>query len=114
MAENFDEKNPKLFLLKKIQSNEHILKEMPPPLTSSTWQPVSQWDDDKDFSQMSQLELDDATHKIIVQHFTFACTLARTLSRRCNQKELEKFIIQESIKELEFILNKKKLLLLLL
>lgn len=61
MAENFDEKNPKLFLLKKIQSNEHILKEMPPPLTSSTWQPVSQWDDDKDFSQMSQLELDDAT-----------------------------------------------------
>ena len=113
MAENFDEKNPKLLLLKKIQSNEHVLKEMPPPPTPSTWQPVSQWDDDKDFSQMSQQELDDATHKIIVQHFTFARTLARTLSGRCNQKELEKFIIQESIKELKFTLNKKKLLLLL-
>ena len=56
---------------------------------------------------MSQQELDDATQNIVVHQFALACTMASALNRGRDKKELEKYIMQESIKELEFFLKKK-------
>ena len=70
---------------------------MPPPSTiPSTTQTVPDGDDEKDFPQMSHGELDDVTHEIMEQHFSFA--LARTPKGGHDQKQLEKIIIKESIK----------------
>ena len=46
---------------------------------------------------MTQEELDDATHKTVVEQFAFICTFTRALNGRRDQKELQKFIIQERI-----------------
>lgn len=59
---------------------------------------------------MSQEELVDVTHKIVMQHFAFAHSLAHALNGGHNQKEMGKFIIKESIKELEYLLKKNDLL----
>ena len=56
---------------------------------------------------MSQQELDDATQNIVVHQFALACTMASALNRGRDKKELEKYIMQESIKELDFVLKKK-------
>lgn len=56
---------------------------------------------------MSEMELNNEAHKIVIQQFAFARTLARALNNGRNNKELEKFIIKESIKELKFVLKKK-------
>ena len=95
-----------------IEENNDILKDLPPPPppppTCSTYQLLSHvWDEDKDFNQMSETELNDLTHKIFVQQFAFARVLACALSEGWNNRDLEKYIIQESIKELEFLLDKK-------
>ena len=76
---------------------------MPP---TSSRQPLPD-DDDKDLPEMLQQELDDATHKVVVQMFTFAHTLACVLNGRCDENELQNYIIEESIKELDFLLKKK-------
>ena len=52
-------------------------------------------------------QLNDLTHKIVVQQFAFARVLACALSGGQNNRDLEKYIIQESIKELKFLLDKK-------
>ena len=56
---------------------------------------------------MSQQELDDATQNIVGHQFALACTMASALNRGRDKKELEKYIMQESIKELDFVLKKK-------
>ena len=56
---------------------------------------------------MSQEELDMEVHKIAMQQFSFARTLALALNDGKDNKKLEKLIIQESIKELEYLLRKK-------
>lgn len=56
---------------------------------------------------MSEMEVNNEVHKIVIQQFAFAKTLARALNNGRNNKELEKFIIKESIKELKFVLKKK-------
>ena len=56
---------------------------------------------------MSEMEVNNEVHKIVIQQFAFAKTLARALNYGRNNKELEKFIIKESIKELKFVLKKK-------
>ena len=56
---------------------------------------------------MSGTKLNDLTHKIIVQQFAFAHVLACALSVGRNNRSLEMYIIQESIKEPEFLLDKK-------
>ena len=56
---------------------------------------------------MSQQELDDATQNIVGHQFALACTMASALNRGRDKNELEKYIMQESIKELEFFLKKK-------
>ena len=56
---------------------------------------------------MSEMEVNNEVHKIVIQQFAFAQTLARALNNGRNNKELEKFIIKESIKELKFVLKKK-------
>ena len=76
---------------------------MPPPSSS---QPLPD-DDNKDLFEMSEQELDDVTHKVVVQMFAFAHTLACTLNGGYDQKELQNYITEESIKELEFLLKKK-------
>ena len=76
---------------------------MPPPSSS---QPLPD-DDNKDLSEMSEQELDDVTHKVVVQMFAFARTLECTLNGGCDHKELQNHITEESIKELEFLLKKK-------
>ena len=57
---------------------------------------------------MSQQELDDATQNIVGHQFALACTMASALNRGRDKKELEKYIMQESIKELEFFLKKNE------
>ena len=91
------------FIKQRIESNKDILKEMPPTFSS---QPLPD-DDDKDLPEMLQQELDDAIQKIVVQMFAFARTLACALNGRRDQNELQNYIIEESIKELEFLLKKK-------
>ena len=56
---------------------------------------------------MSEMEVNNEVHKIVIQQFAFAKTLACALNNGRNNKELEKFIIKESIKELKFVLKKK-------
>ena len=56
---------------------------------------------------MSEMEVNNEVHKIVIQQFAFAKTLARALNNGRNNKELEKFIIKESIKELKFVLKNK-------
>ena len=50
---------------------------------------------------MSQEELEKETHKIIVSMLGFTRSLAKTISGVSDEKKLEKYIIQESIRELE-------------
>ena len=57
---------------------------------------------------MSEDELNDLTHKVLIQMFAFSRTLACALNGGQNHKESENYILKESIKELEFLLNKKK------
>ena len=56
---------------------------------------------------MSQQELDDATQNIVVHQLALACTMESALNRGRDKKELEKYIMQESIKELEVFFEKK-------
>ena len=56
--------------------------------------------DEKLFNQMTEEELDKA---MVVSLFMFAATLAKALDGREDQKELEKFIIAQFIKELKFL-----------
>ena len=78
------------------------------PPTCSIFELLSQvWVEDKDFNQMSETESNYLTHKIVVQQFAFTRVLACALSRGQSNRDLEKYIIQESIKELEFLLDKK-------
>ena len=58
---------------------------------------------EKLFSQISQEELDEVTHKVAMSQFSFARALARVLNGGQDQKELKKIIIAESIKELEYL-----------
>ena len=57
----------------------------------------------KPSAEMSEEELNEESHKIVVSMFSFARTLAWTVN--ANQKELENFIISETIKELVFHLK---------
>ena len=60
----------------EVKKTFHTLKDMaPPPPTPSSSQTTLK-DEDRYFSQMSQEELDKATHEIMMQQFAFACTLA--------------------------------------
>ena len=52
---------------------------------------------------MTEEELDKMIHDMVVSQFMFTRTLARALDGGQDQKELEKFIIAEFIKELEFL-----------
>ena len=56
---------------------------------------------------MSETELNDLTHKIVVQQFAFTRVLASALSGGRNNRDLEKYIIQDSMKEFEFLLDNK-------
>ena len=91
-----------------IEKNKDVLKELPPPTPSSSTDLLSQWDKDKKFKDMSEDELNDLRHKVLIQMFAFSRTLACALNGGQNHKELENYILKESIKELEFLLNKKK------
>ena len=59
--------------------------------------------EEKLFNQMTEEELDKVIHDMVVSQFMFTRTLARALDGLQDQKELEKFIIAEFIKELEFL-----------
>ena len=91
-----------------IEKNKDVLKELPPPTPSTSTDLLSQWDKDKKFKDMSEDELNDLTHKVLIQMFAFLRTLACALNGGQNHKEFENYILKESIKELEFLLNKKK------
>ena len=56
---------------------------------------------------MGETELNDLTHKIVVQQFAFTRVLASALSGGWNNRDLEKYIIQNSMKEFEFLLDNK-------
>ena len=78
---------------------------MPPPTLAIV--PPTPEEEEKLFSQMSQQELGDVIHNIVMHKFSFARKLASALNGGHDHKELEKFIIEESIKELEHLLLKK-------
>ena len=59
--------------------------------------------EEKLFNQMTEEELDKVIHDMGVSQFMFTRTLAKALDGLQDQKELEKFIIAEFIKELEFL-----------
>lgn len=59
--------------------------------------------EEKLFNQMTEEELDKMIHDMVVSQFMFTRTLARALDGLQDQKELEKFIIAEFIKEFEFL-----------
>ena len=59
--------------------------------------------EEKLFNQMTEEELDKMIHDMVVSQFMFTRTLARALDGLQDQKELEKFIIAEFIKKLEFL-----------
>ena len=84
------------FIKDQIEKNKHTEKKPPPPSIPSTTQAVLDGNDVKDWSQMSQEELDDVTHQIMEKHFSFA--LAWALKGGHDQKELEEIMIKESIK----------------
>ena len=52
---------------------------------------------------MTEEELDKVIHDMVVSQFMFTRALARALDEGQDQKELEKFIIAEFIKEFEFL-----------
>ena len=99
MAENLCQNSKE-----KWKAKENVLKDLPLP-TPATVPPTP--NEEKEFLQMSQEELDMEVHKIVMQQFSFARTLALALNDGKDNKKLEKLIIQESIKELEYLLRKK-------
>lgn len=99
MAENLCQNSKE-----KWKAKENVLKDLPLP-TPATVPPTP--NEEKEFLQMSQEELDMEVHKIVMQQFSFARTLALALNDGKDNKKLEKLIIQESIKELEHLLRKK-------
>ena len=97
----------------KIEKPTPLLKEMPPPTvpppTSHSSSNQCYHNNDgmstKQFSQVIEEELDEETHKVVISMFSFARSLSRTINGGKDQKELEKFIINGTIKELEFHLK---------
>ena len=107
-------KNKKKNVDERIGKSKAIFKEMPPAppptLFPSSTQSSSNPDNVQLYSQMSQEELDRETHKIVMSMFEFTRSLARAINRGRDEKELEKYIIQETIREVEYLLkemNKK-------
>ena len=63
---------------------------------------------EKPFDQMTEDEKDKPAHDIVMSQFMFAQTLSCALSRKHRNQELERLIIEETIKEHNFLLEKKK------
>ena len=57
---------------------------------------------------MTEDEKDKPAHDIVMSQFMFAQTLSCALSRKHRNQELERLIIEETIKEHNFLLEKKK------
>ena len=62
---------------------------------------------EKPFDQMTEDEKDKPAHDIVMSQFMFAQTLSCALSRKHRNQELERLIIEETIKEHNFLLEKK-------
>ena len=60
-----------------------------------------------DFKQMSKEEKDKLAHKIVMDQFLFAKTIASAFGGGQKNKEIVKFIMEESTKKLERYLGKK-------
>ena len=56
---------------------------------------------------MTEDEKDKAAYNIVMSQFMFARTLSCALSRGHRNQELERLIIDETIKELDFLVEKK-------
>ena len=50
-------------------------------------------------------ELNNSIYQIVMQMFGFARTLAHTINGGKDKKNIEKYIIAETIKELEYLLK---------
>ena len=59
-----------------------------------------------EFSKMSKEDLEKTIHEIVIGQFLFAKTVARIYNNGPENKEMENFIIEETINELEFLLKK--------
>ena len=55
---------------------------------------------------MSKEDLEKTIHEIVIGQFLFAKTVARIYNNGPENKEMENFIIEETINELEFLLKK--------
>ena len=66
---------------------------MPPPTLATV--PATPEEEEKLFSQMSQQELGDVIHNIVMHKFSFACKHACAINGGHDHKELEKFIIEK-------------------
>lgn len=56
---------------------------------------------------MTEDEKDKTSHHNLMNQFMLALTLASSLNRGHRNQELERLIIEETIKELNFLLEKK-------
>ena len=74
-----------------IEKNKPILKEMPSPTPPTfSFQSISEWDNKKDYTSMSQEELNNSMHQIVMQMFGFARTLAFTINGGKDKKKYRK------------------------
>ena len=78
---------------------------MPPPTLATV--PPTPEEEEKLFSQISQQELGGVIHNIVMHKFSSARKHGCALNGGHDHKELKKFIIEESMKELEHLLLKK-------
>ena len=62
---------------------------------------------EKPFDQMTEDEKDKPAHDIVMCQFMFAQTLSCAISRKHRNQELERLIMEETIKEHNFLLEKK-------
>ena len=58
------------------------------------------------FSKMSKENLEKTIHEIVMGQFLFAKTIARIYNNGPENKEMDKFIIEKTNNELEFLLKK--------
>ena len=59
-----------------------------------------------EFSKMSKENLERTIHEIVMGQFLFAKTIALIYNNGPENKEMDKFIIEKTINELEFLLKK--------
>ena len=62
---------------------------------------------EKPFDQMTEDEKGKPAHDIVMCQFMFAQTLSCAISRKHRNQELERLIMEETIKEHNFLLEKK-------